>query len=189
VSEEPALHDPYHDALQQLFDLTDAYFAEKGRYPSLVRVGVTFGRAILKAGASRAQYPDFQIEIDETLEPNEVVMDDEPRPRGEKERAAGRTARVRILPEIVDVIQKTFKNAPYGECYVGITSDFEGRLVGEHKVSKLRDLWIAVPATSHAVAREAQRFFLDAGMEGDPEKGDETATIVFVYRKSRFTEP
>jgi hypothetical protein len=189
VSERPALHDPYHDALQRLFDLTEAFFAAKGRFPSLVRVGAAFGRAILKAGASRAQYPDFQIEIDETLEPNEVVMDDEPRPPGEKERATVGIARKRILPEIIDVIQKYFKGTPYNECYVGITSDVEGSLLVEHKVSRLRDLWIAVPAVSHAVAREAQSFFLDAGMDGDPEKGDETATFVYAYRKNRFTEP
>jgi hypothetical protein len=189
VSEEEDRQQTYDDALQQLLDLTDAYFAEKGRFPSLVRVGVSFGRAILKAGASREQFPDFQIEIDEALEPEEVVMDDEPRPTGERHRAAGDFARNRILPEIVDIIQKCIKNRPYDQCYVGITSKVEHRLFVEHKVSSLRDVWIAVPAVSHEVAREAQRFFLDAGMDGDPQAGDETATFVYAYWKNRFTEP
>jgi hypothetical protein len=189
VSEEERREETYADALQQLFDLTDAYFAEKGRFPSLVRVGAAFGRMLLEEGASHGQYPDFPVEIDETLDPNDVVMDDNPPPQGGKENAAGSLAKERILPEIVDVIQRCFKDTPYNDCYVGITSDVEGCLIGEHKVSKLRDLWIAVPAASHAVAREAQRFFLDAGMDGDPETGDQTATIVYAYWKNRFTEP
>jgi hypothetical protein len=34
-----------------------------------------------------------------------------------------------------------------------------------------------------------ERFFLDAGMDGAPGDGDETTTIVYAYRKTRFTEP
>jgi hypothetical protein len=189
VSEEAALPDAYHDALQRLVDLTDEYYLQNGRFPSLVRVGVAFGRTILKADAVAAQYPDFLVEIDEKLDPNEVVIDDDPGPHGERQRAAGGIARKRILPEIVDVIQHRFKDTPYGECYMGVTSDIEGRLFGEHKVSRLRDTWIAVLAASPTVAREVEKFFLDAGMDGAPETGDETATVVYAYRKNRFTEP
>jgi hypothetical protein len=189
VSEEEDRQKTYDDALQQLLDLTDAYFTEKGRHPSLVRVGGAFGRAILQAGASRGLIPDFQVEIDETLGPDEVVVEDEPRPTGERQRPAGSFARNRTLPEIVDIIEKCFKNRLNEECYVGITSNVERRLFVEHKVSSLRDVWIAVPAVSHAVARDAQRFLLDAGMDGDPEMGEETATFVYAYRKTPFTEP
>jgi hypothetical protein len=76
VSEERRRQQTYDDALQQLFDLTDAYLVGKGRYPSLVRVGATYGRILLEAGASRGLYPEFPVEIDEELEPDEVVMDE-----------------------------------------------------------------------------------------------------------------
>ena len=55
----------------------------------------------------------------------------------------------RILPEIIEAIQNAFKDIPYSECYVGITSYADSRLFGDHKVSKLKDRWIAVPALLH----------------------------------------
>jgi hypothetical protein len=76
VNEDAAQHNTYHDTLQKLLDLTDEYHRQHGRYPSLVRVGVFFGRKILKPGASRAMFGDFPVEIDGTLEAHEVVMDD-----------------------------------------------------------------------------------------------------------------
>jgi hypothetical protein len=189
VSEEERREETYADALQQLFDLTDAYFAQKGRFPSLVRVGASFGQAILKAGASRGLFPYFPVEIDETLEPNEIVIDDDPQPPSERERAGGGTAREKILPQIVDIMKHRFKDTPYGECYVGVTSDINRRLFREHKVSRRGDTWIAVLAASPRVAREVTEFFLDAGMDGDLGSGDETTTIVYAYRKNCFTEP
>jgi hypothetical protein len=110
-------------------------------------------------------------------------------PQGEKKHPAGGTAMDKVLAEIIDVIRYCFKNTPYSECYVGITSDIQGRLFGGRKVSRLQDRWIAVPAASHTVAREAERFFLDAGMDGTSGSGGETATVVYAYRKTRFTQP
>jgi hypothetical protein len=191
VSEKADPHDTYHDALQKLVDLTDEYYDEHGRYPSLVRVGMALGRTVLKAWASRASFGDFPVEIDETLEPEEVVLDDDPGPQEGTEDPEGDSVviRLKILPEILEVIQTWFKDIPYSECYVGITSEIDSRLFEEHKVSKLKDRWIAVPATSYIVAREVEGFFLDAGMDGARGTGDETTTIVYAYRKTRFTEP
>jgi len=91
--------------------------------------------------------------------------------------------------EIIDDITKHFKGKKYSECYVGITSDVEGRLFGDHNVSKENGHWIYRAASSHSVAREVEQHFLDAGMDGGAGGGDESSTIVYAYKKTSSTNP
>ena len=91
--------------------------------------------------------------------------------------------------EIVNDIANHFKSIDYNNCYVGVTSDVESRLFGDHSVSKENGHWIYRTASSDSVAREIEQHFLDAGMDGAPGGGDETSTIVYAYKKTSNTNP
>ena len=91
--------------------------------------------------------------------------------------------------EIIDDITNHFKNKVYKDCYVGITSNVEDRLFGDHNVSKENGHWIYRSASSDSVAREIEQHFLDKGMDGGPGGGDEDAKIVYAYKKTTTTNP
>jgi len=91
--------------------------------------------------------------------------------------------------EIIDDIAAHFKGIAYKNCYVGITSDVESRLFGDHNVSKENGHWIYRTASSNSVAREIEQHFLDAGMDGGPGGGDATSRIVYAYKKTSYTNP
>lgn len=91
--------------------------------------------------------------------------------------------------DIISDIAAYFKGMAYKNCYVGITSDVQSRLFGDHKVSKENGRWIYRTASSNSVAREIEQHFLDAGMDGAPGGGDATSKIVYAYRKTSYTKP
>jgi hypothetical protein len=91
--------------------------------------------------------------------------------------------------EIINDIANYFKNKAYGDCYVGITSDVDSRLFGDHGVSKENGQWIYRTASYHTVAREIEQHFLDAGMDGGSGGGDETSKTVYAYKKTSSTTP
>ncbi len=90
--------------------------------------------------------------------------------------------------EIIDDIANHFKNNVHSGCYVGITSDVDDRLFGDHNVSK-ENGWIYRLASSDTVAREIEKHFLDAGMDGGGGGGDERSKIVYAYKKTSSTKP
>ena len=92
-------------------------------------------------------------------------------------------------PEIIDDIANHFKNKVYSECYVGITSDVDDRLFGDHNVPKENGHWIYRTAISDTVAREIEKHFLDSGMDGGGGGGDATSKIVYAYKKTSSTNP
>ena len=91
--------------------------------------------------------------------------------------------------EIINDIANHFKGKAYSGCYVGITSDVDSRLFGDHNVSKENGHWIYRTASSHTVAREIEKHFLDAGMDGGGGGGDETSKIVYAFKKTSSTNP
>jgi hypothetical protein len=91
--------------------------------------------------------------------------------------------------EIIADIADHFSGQNYRQCYVGITSDIDKRLFGDHKVSKKSDTWIYRIATNNQIARDVEQYFLDKGMDGAGGGGDLTATTVYAYRKSSITDP
>ena len=91
--------------------------------------------------------------------------------------------------EIINDIANHFEGKTYSDCYVGITSDVDDRLFGDHNVSKENGHWIYRTASSHTVAREIEKHFLDAGMDGGGGGGDETSKTVYAYKKTSSTNP
>ena len=91
--------------------------------------------------------------------------------------------------EIIDDITNHFKGKAYKDCYVGITSDIDSRLFGDHNVSKDKGHWIYRAASSNSAARDIEQHFLNAGMDGGAGGGDKDSTIVYAYKKTSTTKP
>ena len=91
--------------------------------------------------------------------------------------------------EIINDISKHFNNIAYNNSYIGITSDVESRLFGDHNVSRENGHWIYRTALSSNVAREIEQYFLDKGMGGGFGGGDENSKIVYAYKKTSSTNP
>ena len=91
--------------------------------------------------------------------------------------------------EIINDITQYFMGTTYSGCYVGITSDVESRLFRDHRVSREHGRWIYRTANSHTVAREVEKHFLNAGMDGGTGGGDRTSTTVYAYKKTSSTNP
>ena len=74
----------------------------------------------------------------------------------------------------------------YSAWYVGISSDAKERLA-EHKV---KGWYIIRTATSSQVAREIEDYFVNTlGTDGGTGGGDETADMVYAYKKVSYTDP
>lgn len=91
--------------------------------------------------------------------------------------------------EIINDIVGHFSGKSYKECYVGVTSNVDNRLFGDHNVSKEKGHWIYTPASSDSIAREIELHFLDKGMDGGSGGGDEDSKIVYAYKKTSSTNP
>jgi len=80
----------------------------------------------------------------------------------------------------------------FSDWYVGISNDASQRLFDDdqHKVREKDDAWIYSTASSSAAARSIERYFLDhLGTSGGEGGGDETARMVYAYKKSPHTKP
>ena len=96
---------------------------------------------------------------------------------------------VKSKEEIIKNISDHFKNINYNVCYVGITSDVNGRLFGDHNISRENNHWIYRTASSSSIAREIEQHFIDLGMDGVGGGGDEESKIVYAYKKTSSTNP
>jgi hypothetical protein len=65
--------------------------------------------------------------------------------------------------------------------YVGITSDVEQRLFGDHNVPKENHWFIYRRAINSDTARAIESAYLRAGCKGGGGGGDHTATYVYAY--------
>ena len=80
-------------------------------------------------------------------------------------------------------------NYAYKQWYVGITSDIDSRLYGDHNVPK-KDHWrIHSQADSSDIARQVEEHFLALGMDGGTGGGDSSSTHVYAYLKTSITNP
>ena len=73
--------------------------------------------------------------------------------------------------------------------YVGISNSPRVRLFVGHNVQEDRDPWIYVPAASEAIAREAERFFINVLETDGGPGGGINPNYVYAYRKTHDTKP
>jgi len=78
----------------------------------------------------------------------------------------------------------------YKEWYVGVTHDARSRLFRQHNVIENKDAWIYRKTASEEDARHIEKHCIETlGTDGGPGGGDNTANIVYAYRKSGHTNP
>ena len=94
--------------------------------------------------------------------------------------------------EIIDDIKKHIieNKGDYNSWYVGVSSDAHNSLFKEHKVKEKGDRWIYKTALSSEIAREVEKHLIIVlGTHGEIGSGEETARIVYAYRKAMHTDP
>ncbi len=95
---------------------------------------------------------------------------------------------VKSKQEIINDIGEHIKEGGggYGAWYVGIAENAKERL-GQHNVTE----WlISRQASSSQVAREIEDYFVNAlETDGGPGGGDETADMVYAYKKTADSNP
>lgn len=78
----------------------------------------------------------------------------------------------------------------YSAWYVGVSKDARDRLFNGHGVRENDDWWIYKQATSSQIARDIEYYFVYIrGTDGSTGGGDETADMVYAYKKAAHTNP
>jgi hypothetical protein len=76
-----------------------------------------------------------------------------------------------------------------GSWYIGITSEIERRLFGDHRVPPANHWYICRQAASSEAAREAEQALLALGFDGRPAPESDDGVFVYAYLKTVLTEP
>ena len=93
-----------------------------------------------------------------------------------------------IIDEIEAHINK--RGGSFIDWYVGITKNARDRLFTDHRVKEKGDCWIHQKANSSQIARDVEDYFVNSvGTDGGPGGGDDTADIVYAYKKAAHTKP
>lgn len=71
--------------------------------------------------------------------------------------------------------------------YIGIASDIEQRLFGDHNVDRNSRDWIWREAFDANHARTAENLLLDQGYDGGSGGGDHATVYVYAFRKNLGT--
>ena len=89
--------------------------------------------------------------------------------------------------EIISQFRQFIRNngGPLRSWYVGITEEPRNRL----QAHSVKNGYIYVRASSHAVAREIEKHFIRLGTDGGPGGGDADARYVYAYKKMSYTNP
>lgn len=98
--------------------------------------------------------------------------------------AAGVAEVNRIESEILRHIES--EGSAYHRWYVGITADAKSRLFGDHQV---KEWYIWRWTSSSVIARTVEKNLLAMGCDGGPGGGDNTACVVYAYKKTLMTDP
>ena len=94
--------------------------------------------------------------------------------------------------EIIEDIKKYIleNKGDYNSWYVGVSSDARNSLFKKHKVKEKEDRWIYKTALSSEIAREVERYLLIVlRIDGLVGSGEETAKMVYAYKKAMHTDP
>ena len=92
-----------------------------------------------------------------------------------------------VYDSIVAYIKE--KGGEYSDWYAGIASDWEERLVVDHKVAREHQWWIAHQCHTNASARGVEDALIKLGCDGAPGGGGEDTIYVYAYLKSAVTKP
>ena len=92
-----------------------------------------------------------------------------------------------VYDEIVAHMSK--QGGPCSSWYAGITSDWKGRLFGDHQAPR-KDYWyIARQCFSDTDARNVEQALFKLGCDGGGGGGDHTTVYVYAYLKGSQTSP
>ena len=94
--------------------------------------------------------------------------------------------------EIIDAFKEHIGNGGggYGAWYVGVSKDARDRLFNGHQVKESGDWWIYRQAVSAQAARNIEDYFVTTlRASGGPGGGDQTADMVYAYKKAPHTNP
>ncbi len=73
--------------------------------------------------------------------------------------------------------------------YVGIASDVNVRLFGDHNVNEQSGIWAHSPTDTAKIARAVETELLAEGLDGGTGGGDDTTKTAYVYVKTGSTNP
>ena len=88
-----------------------------------------------------------------------------------------------IFAQFTTWLATNFPNDQRGNWYVGIASDIQTRLFGDHNVHPTNHVWIHSRAVNAAHARSAEAMLLNLGYDGGKSGGDDTTVHVYAFRK------
>ena len=92
-----------------------------------------------------------------------------------------------IFREVTSWLATNFPNDLKSSWYVGIASDINNRLCGDHGVHRTNDVWIYRPAVNAAHARSAEAMLIRHGHDGGSGGGDHQSVFVYAFRKTPNT--
>ena len=95
-------------------------------------------------------------------------------------------SKLKIINDFVDYI--ILGGGDYSAWYVGISKDAKLRLL-EHGVREKSDNWIFDKATSVIAAREIKEYFIKKGADGNAGVEDDSADMIYAYKKVSHTKP
>ena len=88
-----------------------------------------------------------------------------------------------VYNEITSYLATNFGTDYIHYWYVGIASDVEQRLFGDHMVDRNGLGWVFREAFDASHAREAETMLLNRGHDGGTGGGDHTTVFVYAFRK------
>ncbi len=92
-----------------------------------------------------------------------------------------------IFKQFTDWLATNFPTDMRTDWYVGIASDIQQRLFGDHNVHRQNHVWIHGQAVNADHARSAERMLLNTGYDGGGGGGDHATTYVYAFRKDPGT--
>lgn len=85
---------------------------------------------------------------------------------------------------IIAMIKDHLKNSGrryYSEFFIGISDDAQSRLFNDHHVEKEHSWWLYITADSHETALAVKQHYINLGMRGDENSGNENSKMVYCY--------
>ncbi len=87
-----------------------------------------------------------------------------------------------VLNHVLNYLSNNYGTDYRSSWYVGIASDLNARLFGDHKVIASSRAWVAGKAVSTEHARAVEAHLLNLGHDGGRSGGDHTTTWVYAFR-------